>query len=205
MAVTAVPPDIFRLSPTELLKRTQRPRPIAASDLKVDSSWDPATAEGCHFKKFAIDDVGKAWLKEALDRLFAHYTMYVMSKQLFTFIGLCMGEITSNVAMLLGLLDNMGLPQSQCTITLESELRFAMADSIMKMCWGYHVTKFTCMQKLHFHLPQQAKLEETVKGSSAQSGTSDEPGASGEPVTPPPPPKRRDCAGQLHHHQQKCL
>jgi hypothetical protein len=105
-------------------------------------------ANGCHFKKFAVNTVGQAWLEEALDRLFAHYTTPNVTKQLFTFIGLCMGEMTSNVAMLLGPLDYMGLPQSQCTITSESELRFAIADPIMKMicmCWGYQVTKFTCM------------------------------------------------------------
>ena len=138
-------PNLFCLSPTTLLTN-QKEQPIPASDLKVDSSCEQNVERGSHFKKFTVDEVEKDWLKDALERLFKYYTTVVVGKQLFTHIGTCMGEIMSNVALLLGPRDVVTNTSSQCTITSESELRFAIADPIMKMictCWGYQVTKAT--------------------------------------------------------------
>ena len=118
------------------------------SDLKVDSSFNHRGEEGCHFKKFTVDGDGKKWLKDFQEKLFKYYIKNVQGKQLVTYVGMCVGQIASNVSMLLGPLNDDEI-ELRCTITSESELRFAIADPIIKMiccCWGYQVTtKFTCI------------------------------------------------------------
>jgi hypothetical protein len=136
---------VFRLSPTDLLKKPaiKRPRPVPASDLKVDSSFNHRGEEGCHFKKFTVDGDGKKWLKDFQEKLFKYYIKNVQGKQLVTYVGMCVGQIASNVSMLLGPLNDDEI-ERRCTITSESELRFAIADPIIKMiccCWGYQLKR----------------------------------------------------------------
>ena len=135
---------IFHLSPTDLLKKPaiKRPRPVSDSDLKVDSSFNHTGEEGYHFNKFTVDDDGEKWLKDFQEKLFKYYIKNVQGKQLVTYVGMCVGQIASNVSMLLGPLNDDEM-ERRCTITSESELRFAIADPIIKMiccCWGYQVT-----------------------------------------------------------------
>ena len=133
---------VFRLSPTDLLKKPHD-RPVPASDLKVGNQEGSA-----HFMEFTVGDDGEKWLKGFQESLFKHYIENVQGKQLVTYLGTCVGQIASNVSMLLGPLNDGGI-ECRCTITSESELRFAIADPIIKMiccCWGYQVTtKFTCI------------------------------------------------------------
>lgn len=138
--------QIFRLSPTTLLTKLPY-RPIAASDLKVDSSSEVEAKARCHFKKFNVGDDENKWLEEFLNGVFEYYINTPAGKQFVTYIGTCMGQILSNVSMLFGPVE-MGEIKRRCTITSESELRLAIADPIIKMiclCWGYKVTKFTCI------------------------------------------------------------
>lgn len=121
------------MSPTHTLLKQSTP--LAASNLKVDSDQN-----GGHFQKVIIGHAELKWLEDALSRLFS-YAETGMDRQLFTYIGVYGGTILSNVAMLLGPLVDQR-PTNKSVITTEVELRFAIADPIIKMictCWGYKV------------------------------------------------------------------
>ena len=80
--------------------------------------------------KFTFDGDGKKWLKDFQENLFKYYIKNVKGKQLVTYVGMCVGQIASNVSMLLGPLNDDEI-ERPCTITSESELRFAIADPII--------------------------------------------------------------------------